>query len=266
LQCEAGGVHDPPPGAALADHSPVELPPHSDVLGSTRKEIEFYRRYVTAPKPKGRGFPLGRAMQFGIRGCWYGRYRGRVLVPVLVGGQAVAFVARDATNKSSRKVLNGPDGVTTSEMVFNRDAVERALANFGADDVVVRLTEGVFDAIRSDREEWGQPAIAPLGTHLSDYVLDLLVRMGVKNVCLLWDADTWVAERLPKGGRSTPKAAKAIQKLKSRFSVTAVRLPVGTDPDDHSEESIDRMVADATPCSGFDLFKVEVMSQLSDQA
>ena len=240
------------PPLVIAPHVPVRWPNQSALLSDPSGRLGYYRKYLAR-----RRFTAQHARRYGLRGCWHGQYQGRLLLPVYEEERLVGWVARDATGKKERKVLNGPDGVATSEMLFNGDAVRRALKQFGAGGVRVRLVEGAFDAMRADREETGEPAVAPLGTHLSAYIIKLLSEMGVQKLCLLWDADTWESEQ----GRR-PKAEKAIERLKPRFDLTAVRLPDSTDPDDHTEVGLDRMVEGAFNCGGFDLFASGMESKM----
>jgi len=256
----------------VVEHPEVQWPGASASLDSVDPRMGYYRSFVVGQ----RRFSLARAKQFGVRGCWHGRYQGRVLLPVHEDGRLVAWAARDATGTRKKKVLNGPDcvlhtdrcgckeptGVTTSEMLFNGDAVKRALRRFGGDDVRVRIVEGGFDAMRADREEVGQPAVAPLGTHLSAYLIELLVQAGVQKVVLMWDADTWEPVRMGDGSTRPPKVMKTIQRLNERFDTRVVRLPDGTDPDDHTPMRLDGFVKCSFKGGGYDLFEAEMLRGL----
>ena len=89
----------------------------------------------------------------------------------------------------------------------------------------VTLVEGAFDAIRL--HSLSMPAVALIGTSISDEQISLLVEADFKSVTVLLDNDA-PDEKI----RAQIKQAEAdiIQRLSRHLLVRSVELPRGTDP------------------------------------
>jgi DNA primase len=146
-----------------------------------------------------------------------GPYRGRVIIPILLDGQAVSFAARAIVWWEQPKELY-PQGTHTSKLVFGLDDVE-------GDEVI--LTEGIFDTINLVAR--GVDAVCTFGAHLADEQRALLHSKGIKKVTVMRDAD-------PAGWKD---AAKIARELKSDgFEVKIAGLPKGEDPDSANEDQL----------------------------
>jgi hypothetical protein len=119
----------------------------------------------------------GHDCQIGV--CLEGRYRGRVVVPVLdaTGKTLLGWSARDYVGRSDRKYLY-PTGMQRAEILYNHAALlVPTLAP-------VFVVEGVFDAIAL----WPD-AVACLGKP-SDSQIEALIA-GRRPVVVALDGDAW---------------------------------------------------------------------------
>ena len=111
-----------------------------------------------------------------VRGCYnIGRYKYRLIIPVIYNGWIVNYIARDVTNRHKTRYKTCPDSealVPLEDLFYNLDTVE---------DKAV-LVEGVFDVWRI-----GPGAIASFGIQLSNSQLDQL--SDLKKLTILFDSD-----------------------------------------------------------------------------
>ncbi len=150
----------------------------------------------------------------------YDRFRGRVMFPILDRrGRPVAFGGR-IMGEGEPKYLNSPE-----TPLFQKGQVlygwSHALKDARAGGVLV-VTEGYMDAIALLRA--GIPAVAPLGTALTESQIELLWR-AVPEPVLCFDGDA-------AGQRAAARAAeRALPLLRPGTSLDFVQLPRGEDPD-----------------------------------
>jgi hypothetical protein len=91
----------------------------------------------------------------------------------------------------------------------------------------VYLVEGVFDVFHC----WPR-AVGTFGKHLSQAQVNVLRTVGVQEVYLLWDAESW---------QTTPDLwDHAVKKLSSYFLTVPVQLPHST-PTEYSMAALDTL-------------------------
>jgi hypothetical protein len=126
-----------------------------------------------------------------------GKYRFRIIIPIIMNGQIVSFVARDVTGKAEKKYLYCPNSesiIPRRETLYNIDNVKSKTA------VIV---EGPADVWRI-----GDGAIATLGTSVSDGQIELLISKGLQKAFVLFDREASQGEDSP-----AVKLAKALSGL-----------------------------------------------------
>lgn len=135
---------------------------------------------------RSRGFdPKEIVEKYRVRAIHFaGKYKYRLLVPIVFNGEEVNFTAMDITGESDRKYIHCPNDQALLDMksvLYNFDTVK--------DRVIV--CEGVTDVWRM-----GDGAVATMGTQFTERQLKLLTeRVGIAFV--LYDSDaTKKGERL----------------------------------------------------------------------
>jgi DNA primase len=168
-------------------------------------------------------------MRLGV--CVSGRFQGRVIFPVFDHADRLIFYQGRATWKEhprerrhiktlSPRLDEGCAG--PGDCLLNLSYVQQT----GLRRVLV--VEGPIDCAHA----WPD-AVATFGKKISARQIELLVRAGIREIDLCWDADA-VAEmqELAPG-------------LADVFSVRVVQLPPGTDPGDLTKEEIEQYRAQA---------------------
>ncbi len=152
----------------------------------------------------------------------YDRFRDRVMFPITdARGRVIAFGGRALSKDVQAKYLNSPE-----TEVFHKG---RILYNFCRarellkGDAPLLICEGYMDALALDAA--GYPAVAPLGTALTEDQLALLWRVE-RAPTLCFDGD--------RAGRAAAERAldRALPKLSAKQSLRFAFLPEGEDPDD----------------------------------
>lgn len=214
------------PGGPLGDEGPVFHPLPPGFAPCFNGHWWRVPPYLDAPMPGGRGLSDEAIIRHGLGYCEEGRYRDRVVVPVIDGPHRT-FLARImgkpsdfAWTKSSTGELITPHKYMTPPAAgLSRLLYWLAHYPKGSHLIVV---EGVFDAIRLI--ELGFRAVASFGKHLSAWQHRLLVEAEPRSVTFLRDAgaesDAW-AEALAL--HRSPRA--------SRLPVFVASCPHGHDPD-----------------------------------
>lgn len=182
-----------------------------------------------------RGIPdyVQRAMRLGV--CTCGPFKDRLVFPIWdSGGRTIFYQGRAMWNKRpdrryiktlSPRLQEGSAGA--ADVVLNLEFVKsHAMTS-------VLLVEGPIDCAHA----WPD-AVATLGKHLSYEQIRLLVRAGIRQLDLCWDADA-IAEMMA--------TAPVLADL---FDVRIVELPPGTDPGDLTKEQIEYHRCQAMPWSG----------------
>jgi DNA primase len=192
----------------------------------------FDKRTRKAQMPvylKDRGIDLKTVMRFRLGLARYGRYAGRVIVPVVCAGVR-SFVARDVTGMAPKKYLNPPESVY-SHLLFDYDQ------NKGKETVT--LVEGVFDVMRLWQS--GVPACALFGKSLGDGQLALLLDSKIKKVRIMLDDDAYV------------KSMEVARTLGALFDVELIQLPPGRDPADLGKKEVQACMLKSRPAAGAEL-------------
>jgi len=170
--------------------------------------LDLEHEYVTGRVPP------GLAVQFGLGVCdaeSKSMMAGRCCVPIHnLDGELIAYAGRylDDDLKEPKWLL--PKGFEKQRCLFN---VHRVV---GAGTVV--LVEGFFDAIRLSG--LNVPAVACMGTAISQEQVALLRDLGIRKTVVLFDGDA-------EGQAAVPDAVLA---LSGSMFVRAGTLTVGDDP------------------------------------
>lgn len=207
---------------------------------------EGYRPAPDHPYVAARGIPHMLAAENRLGVCSGGRYHARMVLPCVMGGRVVFWQARAMwrLRDGDRKVLNPEnspcacvDGRPTPDpgcRVCSGSGNRLATASevlFGFDSAVryrrVAVVEGPVSALRV-----GPDAVATLGKKISVVQALRLVRAGVREVDLMWDADA------PR------EILRAAPWLSQFFLVRVVAMPWG-DPGDRTAAENARLRASA---------------------
>ena len=114
----------------------------------------------------------------------YSYFFDRIMIPIVsTHGKIIAFGGR-TTNSSEPKYLNSPESDVFSKrnILFGAYNVKKRKQNI--DNVI--LCEGYMDVIALFR--FGYPAVASLGTAVSEKQIDLLTKLS-KNIFIVFDGD-----------------------------------------------------------------------------
>lgn len=225
-------------------------------LGWVPKPISWPRGFgwLCPYEGRGRGMTHARGVSYAIERQWpeyaaeamklgtcsVGRFRGRVIFPVVdPGGRLIFYQGRATWTPDPRenhiKTLsprrdNPEEQAGPADCLLNLHHVERQ----GWERVVA--VEGPTDAIKA----WPD-CVATFGKSFSPRQMELLVRAGIKAVDICWDNDVILPEQRDRGVISGYEAAlKVAPQLVDLFEVRVVTLPVGTDPGDLTKDEIER--------------------------
>ena len=114
----------------------------------------------------------------------YGYFYDRIMIPIVsTNGKIIAFGGR-STNSSEPKYLNSPESDVFSKrnILFGAYNLKKRKQNI--DNII--LCEGYMDVIALFR--FGYPAVATLGTAVSEKQIDLLTKLS-KNIFIVFDGD-----------------------------------------------------------------------------
>lgn len=206
----------------------ISLPTEFEVLKMPmlKRNGRFWRYLI-----QGRSLSIPQVQDYGIGFARSGEFAWRVIVPIIMHGQLMTFVAR-AISRERQPKYRSPVGADNSRALFNLERLA------GQEEVV--LVEGVFDALRIP-----DMAVATLGTHLSQAQRTLLIRAGVKRVVICWDEDD----------TGLPQAYEAARALRGQIEVLQATLPEGTDPGRLSVEALRAAIQEARPPVGRGAFR-----------
>ncbi len=192
-----------------------------------------------------RGIGPKRAARYELGFCLKGKYRNRLVVPIHdAQGLLVFFAARWMKRKPPEEIKK------TLYMVGSRP--NRVLFNYqrsrGQRRII--LVEDVFSAMHL-----GKGAMSNLGTSLSPYQTELLLRTDAEEIVLLWDRDATV--RHTKNDKTCPqllagkrcadcarwrKTWGVARALADFWRVKVPLLPDKRDPDEHTKEFIEDLI------------------------
>ena len=155
-----------------------------------------------------RGFdPDYIVRKYGIRACSVtGRYKLRIVIPVVVGGEVVNFTARDVTGKAHARYKSCPSDrakVPLKCCVYNIDTVR-----CGGGVVVV---EGPLDVWRI-----GDGAVATFGTNFTKEQVKVIAEREPEVVAVVFDAEE-------KALRKAEELATALSPFVKRVEVVELK-------------------------------------------
>lgn len=178
-----------------------------------------------------RGITTEIAERHGIGYCNRGMMKGRICFPLKnATGELVGYSGRyvdtggDILEDMARYKL--PKGFPKQSVLFNYDRL-LAQVNNGLRQSHAVIVEGFWSAIKFD--EAGIPAVACMGSSLSEPQITLLIEAGIKSATVIFDGD--------EAGRAGQ--AQALFDLSKRgLSLTAYHMADGLSPDALSEDQI----------------------------
>ncbi len=160
----------------------------------------------------------------------YDRFRDRLMFPILdARGRLVSFGGRAMNPDDRAKYLNGPESPLFHKgaTLYGLPEARRILGAESKSTQSVIVVEGYMDVIACQRA--GLPAVAPMGTALTEEQMALLWRVSSEPV-LCFDGDG-------AGQRAAYRAIeRALPLLKPERTFSFVSLPGGLDPDDMLRE------------------------------
>lgn len=160
----------------------------------------------------------------------YDRFRDRLMFPILDGrGRLVSFGGRAMNPDDRAKYLNGPESPLFHKgaTLYGMPEARRILGADTRGEQGIVVVEGYMDVIACQRA--GLPAVAPMGTALTEEQMALLWRVSPEPV-LCFDGDG-------AGRRAAFRAVeRALPLLKPERSFRFVSLAGGMDPDDMLRE------------------------------
>lgn len=213
-----------------------------DYKGEAKKATTIaYVGEQTIPYPEGYDFLQGAAKEYILKrgitqeqidyyrigACYSGRYRGRIIVPVLnKREELVSFIARDYTGKLKPKVLTPPSTLGNhgvKDYVFNlhRAAVTGHLL----------VGEGVFDAI-----SLGVRGVCLFGKSAGSLQLAKIINKKPKRITICLDPDAQLEANI-----------LANQLIGHIPDVRIATLPEGTDPNSADPFILKNVIANAKP-------------------
>ena len=159
-------------------------------------------------------------------GAPYDRFRDRLMFPILdARGRIVSFGGRAMNPDDRAKYLNGPESPLFHKgaTLYGLPEARRILGAESKGKAAVIVVEGYMDVIACQRA--GLPAVAPMGTALTEDQMALLWRVSSEPV-LCFDGDG-------AGQRAAYRAIeRALPLLKPGRSFRFALLEGGQDPDD----------------------------------
>lgn len=159
-------------------------------------------------------------------GAPYDRFRDRLIFPIHdARGRIVSFGGRAMNPDDRAKYLNGPETALFHKgaTLYGLPEARRILGAGSKSDAAIVVVEGYMDVIACQRA--GIPAVAPMGTALTEEQMALLWRVSAEPV-LCFDGDN-------AGQRAAGRAVeRALPLLKPGRSFRFALLTGGQDPDD----------------------------------
>lgn len=161
----------------------------------------------------------------------YDRFRDRLMFPILdARGRIVSFGGRAMNPDDRAKYLNGPESPLFHKgaTLYGMPEARRILGAESKSDQAIVVVEGYMDVIACQRA--GIPAVAPMGTALTEEQMALLWRTSAEPI-LCFDGDA-------AGQRAAGRAIeRALPLLKPSRSLRFAMLSGGKDPDDILREN-----------------------------
>ena len=218
------------PGKAAARNKSADKAPTEEAAARKTSNDPINVQLILAhdhPFLGDRGITPEVAETFGIGHCRTGIMKNRIAIPIHnANAELVAFTGRwagEGERPDNEPRYKLPKGFEKSLELFN---LHRAAA-FEKRYVVV--VEGIWSAIRL--HEAGVPAVALLGTSISEPQAGLLAQAGFTHAMLILDGD--------EAGRKA--APEVVTTLSQTMYVKTLVLPDGVKPDTMDESIVSRL-------------------------
>jgi DNA primase len=139
--------------------------------------------------------------------------------------ELVAYAGRYAQEELPEDTLRYklPKGFQKSHVLFNLNRIKKQQPKH------LVIVEGFWSVFRLDEENI--PAVAVMGTALTDEHVEQIVQTGIRYVTVIFDGD--------EGGQNG--AQEAVKKLSPHVYVRQIVLPENVKPDTMSEEFLARI-------------------------
>lgn len=218
----SGAVQNEAPRANKSLSGASEEPKGSKEAHEPNKPLGFKLKLQhDHPYLKGRGISPELAEEFGLGYCNKGLLKGRIAIPIYnESGELVAYAGRwvEGPLPDGEEKYKLPPGFHKLDVLYNLQSV------VGNKHLVI--VEGFFSVIRLC--DLGIPAVALMGTVLSEAHEELLRGCGIHSVTLMLDGN--------KAGREATE--KILPRLAKQFSVRAIELPEDAQPDTLDEKAL----------------------------
>ncbi|MHA1289812.1 MAG: CHC2 zinc finger domain-containing protein [Candidatus Thorarchaeota archaeon] len=153
--------------------------------------------------------------------CRSGQYMSRMIIPVVCGGQLVAYQAADMTGFGSLKYENSPTYLgKVNEYLFGYDAIRKRMI----------VVEGILDKWRV-----GIEAVASFTSALTEAQRKLIFAKNLDELYLCYDGESKAIYRARE---------YAGEFMLSIPKVEVLQIPGGLDPNDAGREVIYELIAD----------------------
>lgn len=148
----------------------------------------------------------------------------KLVIPIIQNNLCLGVALRDTTGSFGAKWMYQPNGLKTSNILYNLDKARRMVEEEGCEEII--LVEGIFD-VWAYYEIRVRNVCAIFGSSLSSEQMKALLRLNVK-ITFSFDAD--------EAGRRC--AEDAARRLKNKADTANITLPCGKDPADCTEEEL----------------------------
>lgn len=172
---------------------------------------------------KKRGFGLKTIRKYRLKAVYTaGKYKFRIIIPIIFKGRIVSFTSRDVTDEAEAKYITAPIGLTNAkDFVYNIDSLKKG------DNAI--LVEGPIDVWRL-----GDKAISFLGVSRSEKQLVQLYKKEIKTLHILYDNDE-------TGKRNARRQAKELSPIVEQVNI--LWLEDKKDPGELSNEEAEILMA-----------------------
>jgi len=150
--------------------------------------------------------------------CRVGQYMNRMIIPVFLGNEVVAYQAADLTGRAEVKYRTGPLDVEINNYLYNYDNIK--------ENGRMIITEGILDCWRT-----GDEAVATFGTHITEKQKQLILDRKLKELIICWDGEAYW------------QARKVIEFFRPFISnISIIKLPGKEDPDSLGREEVFKLI------------------------
>lgn len=173
-----------------------------------------------------RGIDDDARIRFGLGYCNKGIMAGRICIPLHdADDRLVAYAGRYAKEELPEDTprYKLPKGFQKAHVLYNFNRIKKQPLKH------LVIVEGFWSVIRLDQE--GVPAVAVMGTSLTDEHVEQIVETGVRYVTVIFDGD--------EGGQKG--ALEAVKKLSAHLYVRQIVLPENVKPDTMSDEFLSKL-------------------------